>query len=86
MAAVEKAINPDSPYDGAAAVTPDNATLFSKWPSRALYVGGGGNLSIVFEDDSVASMVGVPTGTTLRVKAKRVNATGTTATNIVALY
>lgn len=68
-----------------AAVTPSDATSL---PGRCLgiYVGGTGDVALVGEDDVAVTFVGVPAGTVLPCGAKRVNATGTTATSIVALY
>jgi hypothetical protein len=68
------------------AVTPsDSASLPNK--PRALYVGTAGNLAIRNTTDGVTvTLVGVPAGSLLPVRPDRVMATGTTASNIVALY
>lgn len=69
----------------AAAVTPSDATNFAA--CRALYVGTGGNVVVVFDESNAAvTFVNVPSGAVLPVQAKRVNSTSTTASNIVALY
>jgi len=60
--------------------TVDVATRF-----RAIYVGGAGNISVKGGDGTVVSLVGVPVGSVLNVEVLRVNATGTTATNLVGL-
>ncbi len=53
----------------------------------ALYVGSTGNLSLMLADDtSEVSFVGVPAGTVLRVRAKQVRDTGSTADDIVGLF
>jgi hypothetical protein len=52
----------------------------------ALYVGEGGDVAAVEQDGTVRLFVGVPTGSILTVKAKRVNNTDTSAASIVALY
>lgn len=51
-----------------------------------LYIGGTGNVRVltIGGDDVVFS--GVPAGTTLQVKVRKVFSTDTTATNIVALW
>lgn len=76
----------DSPALGAFPVTPNDSTDLAT-TARALYVGGAGNVSI---DDlsgrTAVVFTAVPAGMILPVRAKRVRATGTTATNIVALY
>jgi len=51
---------------------------------RALFIGGGGTVALVDLGGNVVSLV-APAGTQLRVGGKLVRATGTTATNIVAL-
>ena len=71
---------------GGAAVSPANGTPLPNGVCRALWVGGSGNIALTFEDGSAATLAGVPCGTILQVRAKIVAATGTTATNIVALY
>lgn len=53
--------------------------------SRGLYVGVAGNVAVLMADDSTATFVGVLAGTLLPIRIKRVNATNTTATNMVAL-
>lgn len=53
---------------------------------RALWIGGAGNLRVTAADDSGdVVLTGVPAGTLLPIAVKRVWATNTTATGIVAL-
>jgi hypothetical protein len=52
---------------------------------RALYIGGSGNVRITDPQGNVVTFVGAVAGTVLPVMAKRVWATGTTATNIIGL-
>ena len=73
-----------NPAVGVAAVTPSDTTDMR--PARALWIGGAGSLVIVAADGSSATIAGIPAGSLLPIAAKRVNATGTTATAIVALY
>ena len=54
--------------------------------TRAIWVGTCGDLAVVFPDGTGVTLKNVPTGTLLPVRAMRVNATGTTATNLVGLY
>lgn len=69
----------------AAAVTPsDSADL--TYDTRALYVGGAGDISIITENGQTVTLVGVPAGSFLPISVSRVRATGTTATNIVAFW
>lgn len=74
-----------SPAEGCFAITPADAGEFAQF-TRFIYVGGAGNLVVVMEDGTVGTFVAVPVGTVLPVRAFRVNATGTTATNLVGLY
>ena len=71
---------------GAAAVTPDNSNDLPNGPCRALYIGTAGAISLDVGNSTAVIFAGVPAGTILPVHAKRVRATGTVATNIVALY
>jgi hypothetical protein len=74
-----------SPAQTWAAVTPDDTDNLSA-PARGLYVGGAGDVAAVGLDGVAVTFVGVAAGTILPIAAKRVNETGTTATDIVALY
>lgn len=67
------------------AITAHDSTNFE--PCRAIYVGTGGNVVVVFADTgSAVTFTNVPSGAILPVAAKRVNSTSTTASNMVALY
>lgn len=75
----------DSPAMTAAAVTPNDSNDLAV-TARALYVGGAGDLSLVLVGDTAAvTFAAVPAGSVLPLRVKRVRATGTTATAIVAL-
>jgi hypothetical protein len=50
---------------------------------RYLYVGTGGNVALVNLDGSVVVHTAVPAGSYILCSNRRVNATGTTASNIV---
>lgn len=67
------------------AITPnDGADLATN--TRGIYVGGTGNLAVILEDDtSVVTFMAVPVGSLLPIRVKRVNSTGTTATNLIGL-
>jgi hypothetical protein len=73
-----------APARNAAAVTPNDSTDLSN-DSRALYVGGAGDLSIVTVGGDTVTLSSVPAGSMLSIMVRRVRATGTTATNIVSL-
>lgn len=57
-----------------------SATLFD-----AIYVGGAGVVAVVLQDGTVQNFTAA-VGTVIPVRGKRVNATNTTGTLLVALY
>lgn len=73
------------PAEDAVAVTPSDSTNLTN-AARALYIGGAGNIVVVTAGGSVITFSNVQSGSILPVRATRVNATNTTATNIVALF
>ena len=74
-----------SPASLAAEVIPsDTAAL--PIASKRLWVGGAGNVSLITTGGVSVVYSGVPAGSYLHVRAAQVNATGTTATNIIAEY
>jgi hypothetical protein len=69
----------------AAAVTKSDTTELG--PTRALYIGGAGNVAVMMQgDDAAVTFTAVPVGTILPISVRRVMSTDTTATNIVAIY
>lgn len=68
-----------------AAVTPSDSVDLT-YLTRALYVGGDGTVVAVDANGTAVSFVGVVAGTVLPIRVSRVNATNTTATNIVAMW
>lgn len=75
----------DSPSTDGFAVTPDDNTDV-EFITRYLYIGGAGDVSLVTKGGSTLTFSGLTAGTLLPVRVSRVMATGTTATNILALY
>lgn len=69
----------------AVAVTPSDSVDLT-YDTRALYVGGTGDISVITENGQTVTLVGVPAGSFLPISVSRVRATGTTATNIVAFW
>ena len=74
-----------SPADNAAAVTPSDSTDLA-FTSRALYVGGAGNIVCTMLGGGDVTFAAVPAGSILPVRVTRVKATSTTATSIINLY
>jgi hypothetical protein len=72
----------DAPATAGFAVTPNDSVDLTALP-RALYVGTAGNLSVVL-GGATLTFVGV--SGFLPIRADRVRATGTTATDIIGLY
>ncbi len=67
-------------------ITPSD-TVNLTHATRAIYVGGAGDISLDMRGGETAVLhVGVVAGTVLSVQAIRVRATGTTATNLVAWW
>jgi hypothetical protein len=72
-------------YTKAAALTPNDSTAISPgFTTKGIYIGGAGNLSVIINAATVAFQ-GVLAGTILPIAPTHVRATGTTATNLVAV-
>jgi len=75
----------DFPAKSLRAVTPHDTDELP-FVAKALYIGTGGNVAIIAqEDDTAVTMTNVAAGSIVPVRAKIVLATGTTASGIVAL-
>lgn len=76
----------DAPARSAAAVTPSDGTDMS-FVTRGLYIGTAGDVTVIMADTGTAILFkAVPAGTVLPIMVSRVKSTGTTASDIVALY
>ncbi|UNA00764.1 hypothetical protein ZHS_8 [Edwardsiella phage vB_EpM_ZHS] len=73
----------NAPAQGAQPVVNDTPFGFQ---ARALYVGVGGNIAVTMADGSTAVFSNVPGGSVLPIRCTLVAASGTTATNLIALY
>ncbi len=79
-----------SPASIGFAITPDDATDLAL-VTRAIHVGGGGDIAVVFREGDGAggfaavTLKAVPSGSMLPIRVKQVMATGTTATDIVGV-
>lgn len=76
--------DPSAPFARGAAVVPADATVIPQ--TDALFVGGAGNLTVTMQDGNDLTLTGVTAGSVLPLAVSKVKATGTTATNIAALY
>ena len=75
----------DAPVGGGAAVTPNNDTDLTI-VTRAVYVGGGGNLAVIMQSGAELTFENVSEGQLLPIRVSRIKSTGTTATGIVGLW
>lgn len=75
----------DSPAIGAIEVSKSDTAELTTW-SRAIYVGGTGDLKVTMADGSVVTFEDIPAGTILPIRVKIVWSNGTDATKIVAMY
>lgn len=71
-------------YRGVAVTKSDNDDLPNV--SRAIWVGGAGNLNVMLMNGDTVLLSGIPAGTLIPIRAARVMATNTSATLIVALW
>lgn len=74
----------ESPAESAFAVTPSDTVELTTF-TRALYIGGAGDVAAVMVDGSEATFVGLLAGQVLPVRVRQVKSTGTDASNIVGL-
>jgi len=78
--------SPSAPATAAFAVVPHDVTPLGVIP-KALYVGSGGDIAMRGVNDTAdAVWKNVPGGTILPFRPRHVRATGTTATNLIAIY
>lgn len=73
-----------SPAVGAVAIIPSDSVDIAV--ARGIYVGGAGNIVVTLLDGTTATFIAPIVGSILDISARRVLATGTTATNLLALY
>jgi hypothetical protein len=88
MAAVDlsnRSNNVVDPGSNAAAVTPNDSTDLT-YTTRALFVGGAGNIAVTMAGGQSVTFTGVTAGALLPIRVTRVLSTGTTATTITAIW
>lgn len=54
--------------------------------TRAIYTGSGGNIKVDMVGSGTVTLVGVPAGSLLPLRIKRLYSTGTAATDVIGLY
>jgi hypothetical protein len=68
------------------AIVPHDTNDLADLP-KAIYIGGGGDVALMAVADNTArTFKAVQVGSILPIRVRRVLATGTTATNLIALY
>lgn len=74
------------PASNGAAITP-HATNALAFVTRAIWVGAAGDITLRLADASAdITLIGVPAGTLLPLRASHVRATGTSAASLVGLW
>ena len=68
----------------AVAVTLNDSTLLEN--TRALFIGGFGNLKVTMVEGGDVTFVGLTAGTILPIQVTKCWSTGSTVTNVIALY
>lgn len=72
------------PADTFEAITAHDSTNLNN-VTRAVYVGGAGNVVAVDLNGNTVTFLSVPAGTVLPIVVKRINSTSTTASNMIGL-
>jgi len=74
-----------APAQHAVAITPSDTVNFAV-VCRGIYVGGTGDVVVFMKGGEVTTFAQVPAGTTLPLRARRVNSTNTTATSMDCIW
>lgn len=75
---------PQGPGYGGFAITPSDSTVFTN-PTRQIWVGGTGTLSVLMQGGGTVLIEAIPTGTMLYICATKVLA-ASTATKIIGFF
>jgi hypothetical protein len=73
-------------YNVFQALTPSDTVDLPRGLTQALWVGSGGDVAAVSADNRVTVFAAVPAGSWLPIAVRRVNASGSSASGLVALY
>ena len=76
-------------FTSAASVTPSDSSALPRSPTKGLFVGGSAACAITMtltDDSGSVAWSNIQPGAVLAVEVNKIFATGTTCTNIVALY
>ena len=75
-----------SPPEDAAVIVPGDASDALSHVTRALYVGGTGDLALLMQGGATVVLRGVPSGSFLPLRVRQVLASGTSADGIVGFW
>ena len=75
-----------SPAEDAIAITPSDTPAPVGVITRALYVGGAGDIAVRMQGGATVTLANVPSGSFLPLRVQQVLGTGTTATGIVGFW
>ena len=75
-----------APFQGLADVTPNDGADLPVVPTRGIRVSVAGNVSVVTEQGDTVTILNMQPGQWEPITVRRIRATGTTATGIVAGY
>lgn len=78
------AVATQAPASYAEAVTPSDDDDLT-WVSRALWIGGAGDVAVIMQNGATVVFAAVPAGTMLPIRVSRVLFTGTDATDITSI-
>lgn len=78
------AIGYDAPAFHGFSITPNDSTDLSEI-TRAIWVGGAGDITLVLMSGATLTLPSIPAGTLMPIRAARIMATGTDATGLVGL-
>ncbi len=74
----------NSPASGAITITPSD-TISLNETTRAIYIGGAGNLTVIMKSGQEVTFSNLLNGNILPIRATQIKATGTTATQLIGL-
>lgn len=86
LASLLTSLNQTIPALNAAVISPHNTNDLAN-PTRAIWVGTGGDLKVDMVGDGTGiTLTNIPDGSQLNIQVSRVYATGTSAADLVAWY
>jgi len=85
MPALDVSSGTDAPATKAFEISPGDGADIA-YVTRALWVGGAGDLKVTTSAGDTVTLVGVTAGCLIPIRVSRVWSTGTSATSIVGLY